>query len=139
MGKCESKDSEARSWLKQIEISRLFGIIKSDGLVVFSAHADSVLYSKRYIVLLFYCCMVKAMAYTSTVTEKGMITLPADIRRKYSIKKGSKVKIMEEEKGILIMPIPRLEDLFGIDPSMKEVAKAISEGRREEIQHETTE
>ncbi|MEM2975002.1 MAG: AbrB/MazE/SpoVT family DNA-binding domain-containing protein [Candidatus Bathyarchaeia archaeon] len=79
------------------------------------------------------------MEYTSTVTEKGMITLPADIRRKYSIRKGSKVKFLEEEKGILIIPIPRLEDLFGIDPSMKEVAKAISEGRREEITHETTE
>jgi len=77
--------------------------------------------------------------YTSTVTEKGMITLPADIRRKYSIKKGSKVKLMEEEKGILVVPIPKFEDLFGIDPSMKEVAKAVSEGRREEIQHETKE
>lgn len=68
-----------------------------------------------------------------------MITLPADIRRKYSIKKGSKVKFMEEEKGILVVPVPRLEDLFGIDPSMIEVARAISEGRHEEIQHEATE
>jgi AbrB family looped-hinge helix DNA binding protein len=79
------------------------------------------------------------MRYTSTVTEKGMITLPADIRRKYSIKKGSKVTLTDEEKGIVIMPIPQLEDLFGIDPSMKEVAKTISEGRQEEIQHENTE
>jgi len=68
-----------------------------------------------------------------------MITLPADIRRRYSIKKGSKVKFMEEEKGILVVPVPRLEDLFGIDPSMKEVARAISEGRREEVQHEAAE
>jgi AbrB family looped-hinge helix DNA binding protein len=83
--------------------------------------------------------MVKPVKYTSTVTEKGMITLPVDIRRKYSIKRGSKVKLMEVEKGILIVPIPKLEDLFGIDPSMRKVAKAISEGRREEIQHETAE
>mgnify|MGYP001107471237 FL=1 len=68
-----------------------------------------------------------------------MITLPADMRRKYSIRKGSRVKLMEGEKGILVVPIPKLEDLFGIDPSMREVAKAISEGRREEIQHEATE
>ncbi len=80
-----------------------------------------------------------AVAHTSTVTEKGTITLPADIRRKYSIVKGSKVKIIENEKGILIMVLPNLEELFGIDPSMMEVAKAISDGRREEIQHETTE
>ncbi|MGC8998956.1 MAG: AbrB/MazE/SpoVT family DNA-binding domain-containing protein [Candidatus Bathyarchaeia archaeon] len=77
------------------------------------------------------------MKYTSTVTEKGMITLPAELRRKHSIKKGSKVKFIETERGILIVPIPSLEDLFGIDPTMKEVAKAISEGRREEIKLET--
>jgi AbrB family looped-hinge helix DNA binding protein len=83
--------------------------------------------------------MVKTMKYTSTVTEKGMITLPAEIRRKYSIKKGSRVKLIEEEKGILVVPIPKFEDLFGIDPTMEEVAKAISEGRREEILHESSE
>jgi len=33
----------------------------------------------------------------------------------------------------------KLKDVFGIDPSMKEVAKAISEGRREEILHEKSE
>jgi len=79
------------------------------------------------------------MKYTSTVTEKGMITIPADIRRKYAIKKGSKVRLIEQANGILIVPIPRFEDLFGIDPTMKEVAKAISEGRREEILHESSE
>jgi len=68
-----------------------------------------------------------------------MITLPADLRRKYSIKQGSKVRLLEEEKGILVISIPKLEDLFGIDPSMKDVAKAISEGRREEILHEGSE
>jgi len=67
-----------------------------------------------------------------------MITLPADIRRKYSIKRGSKVTLIEEKKGILIVPIPKFEDLFGIDPTMREVAKAISEGRREEILHESS-
>lgn len=77
------------------------------------------------------------MEYTSTVTEKGTITLPAGIRRKYSLRKGSKVRILEDEKGILIVPIPRLEDLFGVDPSMREVAEAISEGRREEAELES--
>jgi len=33
----------------------------------------------------------------------------------------------------------KLKDVFGIDPSMREVAKAISEGRREEILHEKSE
>ncbi len=79
------------------------------------------------------------MGYTSTVTEKGTITIPAKIRRKHQIKKGYKVEFIETEKGILIIPIPNLEDLFGINPAMKEVAKTISEGRIEEIAHERTE
>jgi len=33
----------------------------------------------------------------------------------------------------------KLRDIFGVDPSMKDVAKAISEGRREEILHEKSE
>jgi len=33
----------------------------------------------------------------------------------------------------------KLKDVFSIDPSMREVAKAISEGRREEILHEKSE
>lgn len=79
------------------------------------------------------------MEYTSTVTEKGTVTLPADIRRRYSLRKGSKVRILEDEKGILIIPIPRLEDLFGSDPSMRGVAEAISEGRRKDVELESEE
>lgn len=83
--------------------------------------------------------MAKVMKYTSTVTEKGMITLPAEIRRKHSLKKGSIVKIIDDEKGIIIIPVPRFEDLFGIDPSMRDVAIAISKERRKEIKIEAEE
>ncbi|MEM3088702.1 MAG: AbrB/MazE/SpoVT family DNA-binding domain-containing protein, partial [Candidatus Bathyarchaeia archaeon] len=53
------------------------------------------------------------MSYT--VTSKGTVTIPAEVRRKYGIRKGSKVEFIETEEGILIVPIPRFEELFGVD------------------------
>ena len=35
-----------------------------------------------------------------TVTRKGQITIPADLRRKFKIEEGSKVKVTEEEGKI---------------------------------------
>ncbi len=77
--------------------------------------------------------------YTSKVTEKGMITLPIEMRRKLKIAKGDKVQFLQTEEGIVVVPIPRFMDLFGSDPSMREVAKTIQKGRREDIEHESTE
>lgn len=55
------------------------------------------------------------MGYIAKVTSKRMVTIPAKIMRKYGIKEGMKVKFVEGEKGILMVPIPKLEDLRGID------------------------
>ena len=32
-----------------------------------------------------------------TVTSKGQITIPAELRRKFRIEEGSKVEVLEEE------------------------------------------
>lgn len=77
--------------------------------------------------------------YTSKVTEKGMITLPIDLRRKFKIAKGNQVEIVETDDGILVIPIPTLPELYGSDPSMREVVATLSESRRQEIGHEGTE
>lgn len=77
--------------------------------------------------------------YTSKVTEKGMITIPIEMRRKLKIVKGDKVEFLQTEEGMMVVPIPRFMDLFGSDPSMREIAKAIHEGRRQDIDHESTE
>jgi len=55
-----------------------------------------------------------------TVTRKGAVTIPAEIRRKYGLKKGSRVKFIETDEGILLVPIIPLEDLFGVDRDVKE-------------------
>lgn len=56
-----------------------------------------------------------------TVTEKGTVTIPAEIRRKHNLKKGSKVKFIDTEKGALIVPVFSLVDLRGIDKDRKEI------------------
>ena len=56
-----------------------------------------------------------------TVTEKGTVTIPAEIRRKHNMKKGSRVKFIETERGALIVPVLTLADLRGIDKDRKDI------------------
>lgn len=81
------------------------------------------------------------MSYT--VTSKGTVTIPADIRRKYGIRKGSMVEFIETPEGILIIPIPRFEELFGVDREYRDrilqMVRDIEKDRREEAAHEESE
>ncbi len=62
-----------------------------------------------------------------------MVTIPAKIMRKYGIKEGMRVKFIEGKTGILMIPIPKLEDLRGID---RQHAAIIINGIRElEAEH----
>ena len=74
-----------------------------------------------------------------TVTSKRMITIPADIARKYGIKKSTKIEVIDTGKGILLIPIPSFEDLFGVDSKelAREIIYEIHEDRREEVQRES--
>lgn len=49
--------------------------------------------------------MKKEKNYTSTVTEKGEIIIPTEIRKKYKIKLGTKIHFVEDKGNIRIMPI----------------------------------
>lgn len=40
----------------------------------------------------------------SVVQEKGQVTIPAELRRKWGLKKGDVVSFEETEEGILIRP-----------------------------------
>ena len=43
----------------------------------------------------------------STVTTKGQLVIPARLRKKYSIRKGTKVAFVEEENRIVLQPVTR--------------------------------
>lgn len=78
------------------------------------------------------------MGYIAKVTSKSMVTIPVEIMRKYGIKEGMRLKFVETEAGILVIPIPRLEDLHGIDrrhaPIVVEGIRELEEEHRKEAE-----
>ena len=49
------------------------------------------------------------------MTRKGQITIPAPLRKKYGIKGGMKIEVLDAQPGLVLRPIPRMEDLAGVD------------------------
>lgn len=78
------------------------------------------------------------MSYT--ITEKGTVTIPAEIRKKYKLRKGSRLEFIETDEGVLLVPAIPLEDLFGADKDIKETVyqmiKELQEERRREASEE---
>ena len=55
------------------------------------------------------------MLATTIVTRKGQVTIPAPLRKKYSIREGTKLQVTETPSGLLFKPIPDMNDLAGVD------------------------
>ena len=70
----------------------------------------------------------------STITTKGQLVIPAKLRRKYSIKKGTQVAFVEEENRLILQPltpefIRSLRGCLGKDSQALEIL--LEERRRE--------
>ncbi len=75
--------------------------------------------------------------YVKTVSKKGQVVIPADIRRRMNIRR--KVLFTEEKGKILIEPLLSMEEAFGTGGRvMYVVAKEISKERRAEAKFEDT-
>ena len=48
---------------------------------------------------------------TATLTKNGMIHLPAEIRKKFSLKPGDKISFIDTGDGIKVVPIKDIFDL----------------------------
>ena len=71
----------------------------------------------------------------SRATVKGQVIIPARLRKKFNIKKGTRVAIREGEGNvILIQPLPDdpIEASRGILKGEKSLIKALLKERREE-------
>jgi len=75
------------------------------------------------------------MAYESTVTSKGQITIPKDLRRKYDLDEGATVLLIPSEEGIVLKHrVVELKSIRGImkkDVSLEKASKFIKELRKE--------
>ncbi len=48
-----------------------------------------------------------------SVTRKGQITIPVELRRKFGIEEGSKVEVVEVGGNIVVRKLPGIFDLAG--------------------------
>jgi AbrB family looped-hinge helix DNA binding protein len=65
--------------------------------------------------------------YIHTVTKLGTITIPVPLRRKYGISKGSKLKIVDTDDGIKLIPIITIKNMFGVDKEKESIIKELLE------------
>jgi len=70
-----------------------------------------------------------------SVTRKGQITIPIELRRKFGIEEGGKVEVVEEECRIVVRKLPSIFDLAGSGAgkaNVEELKKALDRMREED-------
>lgn len=69
-----------------------------------------------------------------TATEKGQVVIPAKIRKKYHITKGTKVVVIDKDNQIILKPLLKepIRQARGIFKQGASALKALMEDRREE-------
>ncbi len=68
------------------------------------------------------------------VTRREQTTIPVEFRRRFGIKEGDRLMVEITERGLLFRPVPRLEDMAGVDAKygkVEEVKKEIDKLREE--------
>jgi AbrB family looped-hinge helix DNA binding protein len=75
---------------------------------------------------------------TSVVTANGMTTVPVRIRRKFRIKKGTKVAFIEQDGKLVLQPLDKdyFMKMAGILGTKGELLRALMEERKSERQPE---
>lgn len=71
------------------------------------------------------------------VTNKGMISIPASIRKKYNINDGDYILVKEDEnKGIQLIPIESIESLRNKALTVEESREIFRQSRKEDMELE---
>jgi AbrB family looped-hinge helix DNA binding protein len=73
---------------------------------------------------------------TSVVTVKGQIVIPAKIRRKFGIKKGTKIAFVEQNGKLMIQPLNKkyFESFAGVLGTDGYMLKELKEDKKNERQ-----
>lgn len=71
---------------------------------------------------------------TSIVTVKGQVVVPAKIRRKFGIKKGTKIAFIEQNGKLMIQPLDKsyFESMAGILGTEGKMLKSLMEDKKKE-------
>lgn len=73
-----------------------------------------------------------------TVSQKGWIVLPAELRKKYHLHPGAKVAFVEIEGGLQLVPVPEdpIAALVGFLKDTPELLDDLLEERRREVEQD---
>ena len=78
-----------------------------------------------------------ARSKPSIVNKKGMITIPAEYRKKYNLLEGAKISIVDINGHLEIIPVLPIDELR--KRRAEEYVDAIEEDRKEELELENNE
>ena len=75
---------------------------------------------------------------TVTVSRKGWVVIPSDIRRRYGIRPGDKVHIIDFGGRIAIVPASKdpISESYGMFKGGPSMTKGLLEDRRQELEKE---
>ena len=73
---------------------------------------------------------------TVKVTNRGMVSIPAAIRKKYKIKDGDRILFIEEEDGLKLHIIKTLEELQKNSYTTEEMIKLMEKTHKEDLEME---
>lgn len=65
-----------------------------------------------------------------TLSSKGQVVIPAKVRKKFSLKEGDSLVLVEENDSIRLQPLVSLSGLWGVD-KVKDTRAIIRELRKE--------
>ena len=72
-----------------------------------------------------------------TLSSKGQIVIPSKVRKKFSLKEGDSLILVEEKDAIRLRPLTNLSELWGVD-TLTGTRKILRELRKEwddELEH----
>ncbi|MHA1651803.1 MAG: AbrB/MazE/SpoVT family DNA-binding domain-containing protein [Candidatus Helarchaeota archaeon] len=70
------------------------------------------------------------------ITNKGMISIPVNFRKKFNLRDGQYMMVIEDEGSLRLIPIKTIEELQEEGPSVEEVLKLIKKSRKEDLELE---
>ncbi len=77
------------------------------------------------------------MKYRVKVYRKGLVVIPAEVRRKLGVYEGMFLELRVENNSIVLTPPKTLKDAFGVDrDEALKVAKLIVKSRKKEVEKE---
>ncbi len=72
-----------------------------------------------------------------TVTSKGQLVIPAKLRRKFGLRKGARVAVVEEDHRLILQPVTTLIDsIWGSLKRGPSMTEALLEARRRDFESE---